>query len=113
MSEEHAQPSEDLLEVSLRRENPNQTVKIGSHLNKVTKAQLTAFLQENTDLFVWSATDMPGIGPEMMSHHLKVDPTCCSIKQKRSFAPERQKAVSEEVDKLLKTGFIRKVMYPN
>ncbi|XP_073098841.1 uncharacterized protein [Elaeis guineensis] len=47
-----------------------------------------------------------------MSHHLKVDPTCQSVKhKKRSFTPKCQKAISEEVDKLLKTGFIKEAIY--
>ena len=37
-----------------------------------------------------------------------------SVKQKkRSFAPERQKAIDEEVDKLLEAGFIRETTYPD
>ena len=56
---------------------------------------------------------MPGIDPNMMTHHLGVDPIFHPIKQKkRSFAPERQKAITEEVDKLVKVGFIQEVMYP-
>ena len=31
--------------------------------------------------------------------------------KKRSFAPERWKAIDEEVDKLLETGFIRETTY--
>ena len=58
-------------------------------------------------LFVRSAVDIFGIDPEVMFHHLKVDLTYQSVKQKKqSFIPEHQKAISEEVDKLLKADFI-------
>ncbi len=41
-------------------------------------------------------------------------PTCRPVKQKkRGSAPERQRAAAEEVDKLLKAGFIREVSYPD
>ena len=33
--------------------------------------------------------------------------------QRRIFAPERNKAVIEEVEKLLEANFIREVFYPN
>ena len=57
---------------------------------------------------------MPGIDLKVMTHHLRVDPTFHPIKQKkRSFAPERQKAIAEEVDKLVKADFIRDAMYPD
>ena len=57
---------------------------------------------------------MPGIETEVMEHHLAVDPKHRPTKEKiRSHAPERQKAIAEEVDKLLKAGFIKEVNYPD
>ena len=58
------------------------------------------------------AVDMPGIDPEVMTYHLRVDLIFHPIKQKkRSFAPECQKVIAKEVDKLVKIGFIREAMY--
>ena len=49
-----------------------------------------------------------------MEHRLAVDPKHRPTKEKiRSHAPERQKAIVEEVDKLLKAGFIKEVNYPD
>ena len=57
---------------------------------------------------------MPGIDPSIISHELNVNPCLRPIKQKRRiFAPERNNAIMEEVDKLLTTNFIREVFYPN
>ena len=57
---------------------------------------------------------MPGIDTEVMKHHLAVDPKHRLTKEKiRSHAPERQKAIAEEVDKLFKAGFIKEVNYPD
>ena len=48
-----------------------------------------------------------------MAHHLNVSPTCKPVRQKkRNFAPKRQKAIDEEVKKLLETNFIREAHYP-
>jgi hypothetical protein len=57
---------------------------------------------------------MPGIDPSIISHKLNVNPCLRPIKQKRIiFAPERNNAIIEEVDKLLTANFIREVFYPD
>ena len=56
---------------------------------------------------------MRGIDPTVITHRLNTHPSFKPIKQKRrSFAPERQKAINEEVGKLLQAGAIREVEYP-
>ena len=55
---------------------------------------------------------MGGIDLTVITHRLNVSPSFKPIKQKRrSFAPERQKAINEEVSKLLQAGAIREVEY--
>ena len=89
-------------------------VKIGSDLREEVRTQLINFLQKNVDVFTWVSTDMPGIDAEVMEHHLAVDPKHRPMKEKiQDHAPERQKAIAEEVDKLLKARFIREVNYPD
>ena len=56
---------------------------------------------------------MPGIDNKVIEHRLNVNPTRKQVQQKqRVFAHERNKAVVEEVEKLLTAGFIREVYYP-
>ena len=56
---------------------------------------------------------MGGIDPAIITHRLNVSPSFKLVKQKRrSFALERQKAINEEVGKLLQAGAIREVEYP-
>lgn len=86
---------------------------IGSQLPQPIKEDLVAFLRRNKDVFAWSHEDMPGIDPSVIVHKLNVDPNYRPVKQRRrAFAAERNKAVVEEVEKLLKAGFIREVDYP-
>ena len=55
---------------------------------------------------------MGGIDPAVMTHRLNINPSFKPVKQKRkSFAPERQKAIDEEVNKLLQAKAIREVEY--
>ena len=56
---------------------------------------------------------MGGIDPAVITHSLNTSSFFKPVKQKRrSFAPERQKAINEEVGKLLQAGAIREVEYP-
>ena len=56
---------------------------------------------------------MPGIDPQLITHKLNVDSLKKPIKQKkRNFAPERQEAIKQEVEKLLEAGFIEEIQFP-
>ena len=56
---------------------------------------------------------MGRIDQAVITHRLNVSPSFKMVKQKRrSFAPERQKAINEEVGKLLQANAIKEVEYP-
>ena len=78
------------------------------------KESMIKFLKNNSDVFAWTHEDMPGIDPSVICHKLNIDPSIRPIKQKRRvFAPDRNQAISDEVEKLLTAGFIREVYYPD
>ena len=84
-----------------------------SKLAEGFKNLLIHFLRQKKDVFAWKQADMGGIDSAVITHRLNVSPTFKPIKQKRrSFAPKRQKAIKEEVNKLLQAGAIREVEYP-
>nr|ABF96190.1 retrotransposon protein, putative, Ty3-gypsy subclass [Oryza sativa Japonica Group] len=57
-------------------------------------------------------SDMPGVPREVIEHKLMVRPDAKPVKQRlRRFAPDRKQAIREELDKLLKAGFIREVLH--
>ena len=69
-------------------------------------------LRANTDIFAWSATDMPEISSEVITHRLNIDFKMRPVRQKKIFfAPKRQNIIDKEVDKLLATDFIREANY--
>ena len=75
---------------------------------------LTTFLRDNQDVFAWSHEDMPGIDPSVIVHKLNVSPLFPLIWQKKwVFIQEWDKAIAEEVRKLLEADFIREVYYPD
>ena len=106
------EPSEELERVSLD-DDPEHLAYISSTLAKDLKGLLTQFLRQNRDIFTWKQVDMGGIDPTIITHKLNTNPSFKPVKQRhRSFAPERQKAINEEVGKLLQAGAIREVEYP-
>ena len=67
---------------------------------------------KNSDVFAWSAVEMPGIPPSVIFHSLNVNLLVRPVKQKkRKLGPERLIAVRQETSKLQKADFIRKVHY--
>ena len=64
------------------------------------------------EVFAWKQENMGGVDPAMITHRLNANPSFKPVKQKRrSFALERQKAINEEVGKLLQAKAIREVEY--
>ena len=106
------EPSEELEPVSLD-DNPEHLAYNGSKLAKDLKSLITQFLRHNRDIFAWKQADMGGIDPTIITHKLNTIPSFKPVKQKRrSCTLERQKAINEEVGKLLQAGAIREVEYP-
>ena len=105
-------PLEELEPVSLD-DDPKHLAYIGSKLAGDLKSLLTQVLRHNRDVFAWKQADMGGIDPTVITHRLNTSPSFKLVKQKRrSFSLERQKAINEEVGKLLQAGAIKEVEYP-
>uniref|UniRef100_A0A2N9FYM4 RNA-directed DNA polymerase n=1 Tax=Fagus sylvatica TaxID=28930 RepID=A0A2N9FYM4_FAGSY len=105
---------EELEEIVLDDDEPNKTTSIGTKMDRTIREAMISFLKSNLDVFAWTHDDMPGIDPATICHKLNVDPSIRPIKQKRRvFAPDRNQAISDEVEKLLTAGFIREVFYPD
>ena len=109
-----AEPTEALEEIPLDEVDPGKSTIIGADWDGKIKKGLICFLRENIDVFAWSHEDMPGIDPSAITHHLNVYPSSKPVRQKkRVFAPERDNAIKEEVQKLTLAKFIREVYYPD
>ena len=104
-------PSKELEPIQLD-DQPEHLVYIGSRLAKDVRDLLVHFLKQNIEVFAWKQEDMGGIDPAIITYKMNINPSFKPIKQKRSFAPERQKVINEEVNKLLQAKAIREVEYP-
>ena len=109
-----AEPVEELKEVRLDNMRPERTTKMGTLASWPVGQTITTFLRNNQDVFTWIHEDMTGIDPSVMVHKLNVSPSFPPIQQKkRVFAQERDKAIVEEVQKLLEAGLIWEAYYPD
>lgn len=91
----------------------HQTTKIETSLEVAEEENLIRFLQENSDLFAWAPSDMPGIDIKVACHHLAVNPSVKPVVQrKHKMGEEKRNAVDEEVKKLKEARFISEIKYP-
>jgi len=85
---------------------------IGTSLKLDNRMAIGTTLAKNADLFAWTATDMPGVDPKVITHRLQLYKEARLIAQKkRNLGDERRQATRAEADKLLQAGFIRKAHY--
>ncbi|KAL0433991.1 UNVERIFIED_CONTAM: hypothetical protein Slati_2733400 [Sesamum latifolium] len=107
------QPAEELLNIEVVPGRPDRTTRIGSHMNEKTKEEIIQYLQRNADIFAWAPQDLEGIDPNVITHHLNIDPSIKPVKQKkRHFGPEKDKIIQAEVDKLMAAGHIEEIQFP-
>ncbi|GJX71925.1 reverse transcriptase domain-containing protein [Tanacetum coccineum] len=92
---------EEKIKVAIHPEYPEQTIAIGSTLTEKGCKELCALLRQNLDVFALKPADMTGVPWHMAEHRLNVREGCPPVTQKkRGQAPERNKAIQEEVEKL-------------
>ncbi|XP_030924641.1 uncharacterized protein LOC115951611 [Quercus lobata] len=104
---------EKLETIELVEGSLGKTTQIGTTLSLEAKEGIINFLKDNLDVFAWSHEDMLGIPASLIQHRLNVDLGKKLVQQRRRvFAPERNKAIMDEVNKLLAANFIREVHYP-
>ncbi|KAK3018181.1 hypothetical protein RJ639_002799 [Escallonia herrerae] len=61
---ERGKPAEDLFDIELYSGNREKTVRVGTGLSDDLKLKLVDLLRSYSDIFAWTASDMPGIDPE-------------------------------------------------
>nr|GEV85234.1 reverse transcriptase domain-containing protein [Tanacetum cinerariifolium] len=92
--------------------NIQKTITIDSTLTKEGRKALCELLRCNLDIFSWKPEDMMRVPRHLAERRLNVREGSLPVRQKkRSQAPERNKAIQEEVEKLVDTGIMKKVHY--
>ncbi|GJR42486.1 reverse transcriptase domain-containing protein [Tanacetum coccineum] len=97
---------------AIHPEYREQTIAIGSTLTEEGRKALCDLLRRNLDIFAWKPTDMTGVPRHLAEHRLNVREGCSQVNQKkRGQAPKRNKAIQEEVEKLVDVGIKKEVHY--
>ncbi|CAA0839601.1 Unknown protein, partial [Striga hermonthica] len=108
-----AEPVEDVEIIYMDELTQEKPLRIGASLQEPTRSHLIQFLRSNSDVFAWKHEDMKGIDPQKACHRLNLDKTIKPVIQKhRKFGPDRQKALEEEVNKLIDNKFVKEAKYP-
>jgi len=103
------QPVDNVVE----RQIGGKMFKLGRLLSQEEQDEVAAVISRHLDAFAWSASDMPGIDPDFLCHHVIIDPKVRPVRQRRrKFNEERRLVVQEETKKLLSAGHIREIQYP-
>ncbi|GKA68093.1 reverse transcriptase domain-containing protein [Tanacetum coccineum] len=104
--------TEEKIQVAIHPEYPKQTIAIGSTLTEEGRKKLCGLLRQNLDIFAWKPADMTRVPRHIAEHRLNVRKGCFPVRQKkRGQAPERNKAICEDVEKLVNTGIMKEVHY--
>ena len=74
---------------------------------------LVAFLRDNSDVFTWEVSGLPGVPREVIEHKLAVIKDAKPVKQVlHKQSKEKLEFIISEVDKLIEAGVIRAVPHP-
>ncbi|GJV14378.1 hypothetical protein Tco_1359701 [Tanacetum coccineum] len=110
--QKHSNQSDKLKSHDFIPDYPEQEVSIGGSLSDTGRAAVCALLQRNLDIFAWEPKHMTGVPRSITEHRLKIRQGYSPVRQKkRGQAPERAKAILEEVHKLVEAGIMREVYY--
>uniref|UniRef100_A0A2N9I710 Uncharacterized protein n=1 Tax=Fagus sylvatica TaxID=28930 RepID=A0A2N9I710_FAGSY len=91
----------------------SQPVSISASLSAEERMHLVELLKEYQDVFAWQYDEMPGIDPKLVAHSLNVEPgTRPVVQSMRTFHPEVEAQITQEVKKLLSAGFIKPIQHP-
>ena len=100
----------ELEEVNIGDTTQPRPIFMAKDLQATFKTKLTETLHEYRDVFAWSYEDMKGLDPQFYQHKINLSPHTIPVKQRRyRLNPNYAARVKEEIDKLLRVGFIRPV----
>ncbi|KAL0439558.1 UNVERIFIED_CONTAM: hypothetical protein Slati_2438800 [Sesamum latifolium] len=107
------QPAEELLNIELIPGDPEKVTRVGSQMDEIIRNEVIQCLRRNIDAFAWAPQDLEEIDPEVITHHLNIDPWVKPIKQKkRHFGPKKDKIIQTEIDKLVAAGHVEEIQFP-
>ena len=98
---------DELLDLNLGTEKDPKNVRVSAKLDKGFREKLELLLKSFKDVFAWDYTDLLGIDPKFYQHKINLKTDAVPVRQQRyRMNPNYAQRVKEELDRLLKVGFI-------
>ncbi|XP_059650407.1 uncharacterized protein LOC132296208 [Cornus florida] len=112
MEDNKAEVQDPLLEINVGTKKDNRPLFVSALLEPKLQADLIKLLNEYKDCFAWSYEEMPGLSRKLVEHRLPIKKDFQPYKQPpRRMSSEVMLKIKEEIERLLKAGFIRTVRY--
>ncbi|KAK4397343.1 hypothetical protein Sango_1570900 [Sesamum angolense] len=104
---------EELLNIELSLRDLGKITRISSLMDDTVRKEVIQCLQHNIDIFAWTPQHLEGIDPNVITHHLNINPKAKPVKQKKiHFGHDKDKIIRGEVDKLIAAGRIEEIQFP-
>jgi hypothetical protein len=101
-----------LEEVDLGDGSVKRPTYVSAKIPKEFKDRIVVLLKEYKDCFAWDYNEMPGLNRKVVELRLPIRSDKKPVKQiPRRFAPQILPKIKEEIERLLKCGFIRPARY--
>ncbi|CAJ2672886.1 unnamed protein product [Trifolium pratense] len=111
-SSQKMQAQDPLEEVDIGDGSIKRPTYISANIPKDLRDKLVELLKEFKDCFAWDYNEMPGLDRNLVEHRLPIRPDKKPVKQSpRRFAPEILSKIKEEIERLLRSKFIRTARY--
>ncbi|GKV13619.1 hypothetical protein SLEP1_g24610 [Rubroshorea leprosula] len=107
-----AEVQDPLEEINLGSKSEPKVTFISGSLEPQTRDQIVRLLYEFKDCFAWDYSEMPGLDRKLVEHKLPIVEGFRPYKQPpRRMSAEVTLKVKEEIERLIKVGFIRTCRY--
>lgn len=112
MDDLKADVQDPLEEINLGSENHPKLIYVSKRLPDVVKVAYINYLHEYKDCFAWEYEEMPGLRRDFVMHRLPIKEGFRPYKQApRRISAEVNLRVKEELEHLLRVGFMRPTQY--
>ena len=102
-------PEDEVVEIPLRG-NLERTIRISKSVSEDFRDKFSELFHEFEDVFAWDHTELKGVDPEVCQHRIPLRMDARPVRMQRyRMNPNYAKKVKEEIDALLKAGFIAEV----
>lgn len=112
MSTKKMQPQDPLEEIDLGDGSTRRPTYISANIDPNMRLEVIELLKEFKDCFPWDYNEMPGLSKELVELKLPIKVGKKPVKQMpRRFSQEIMSKIKEEIERILRSRFIRTARY--